>query len=218
MPPRPPLANTTKFEVLWAGPNGTKATNIMYALYASPLTTPTQLGNAASQYFVSLIGTAGGNIPTLYPSSWSIVQVSALDNTGATENVAIQAGPVPGTATGNALPPNCSTAVSWSIPAHYRGGHPRMYLPGVPESAITAPGSNELTSTWRSALSAFGHAFLAEFLATVAGGVAGQLGTIAFHRNNVPLTTPVFYPYSGGAIHGRLDSQRRRLGKESAFG
>lgn len=217
MPPRPPLANTVKIELNWAGPNATKATNIMYALMGTGWSpNATSLGEVASNYWTA-IGTGGNPIQGVVSEDWSTVSVTAIDNSGATEIAVVSDHSSPGTIAQSPLSPNCAQVLSWTINAHYRGGHPRMYIPGVATTSVTEAGSNELTSTIRSAISAFGSAFLTAFNDALAGSIAEALGTIAYHRNNVPLATPVFYPYTGGEVHGRLDSQRRRLGKESLF-
>jgi hypothetical protein len=39
------------------------------------------------------------------------------------------------------------------------------------------------------------------------------LGTIRAMSHNVAIT-PTFYPYTEALVHPRLDTQRRRLGKE----
>jgi len=87
----------------------------------------------------------------------------------------------------------------------------------LPTAATSASGGAALSSTWRTTWAQAAGAFLQAFAAGVVGGATEQLGSIAYRRNNAPLATPVFYPYQGGIIHGRLDTQRRRLGKESAY-
>jgi hypothetical protein len=65
--------------------------------------------------------------------------------------------------------------------------------------------------------------FLTQVNATTVTGGTISLGTISyFNRTINPTppylrTVPVFFPYLGVKIHERLDSQRRRSGKESSF-
>jgi hypothetical protein len=92
-----------------------------------------------------------------------------------------------------------------------------MYLPGVPVSALTTQGSNELSTSWRSKLATWGQAFLTQIAKEVIGSLATSLISAAFERNGVELENPTPYPISGGVVHGRLDSQRRRLGKENIY-
>jgi hypothetical protein len=182
--------------------------------------TVANLASVATNWQIAFIYNVSG-APNGFMSAvselWEITSTNAYDNTGATENVGSSAGPYPGSVSGNCLPPNCAAGVSWSIPAHYRGGHPRMYLPGVPETALTTPGQPSLASTFRATLAAAAGSFLTKFAEGVVAGIAEELGTVSYSRDNEPLAEPPFYPYTGGEVHGRLDSQRRRLGKEALY-
>jgi hypothetical protein len=44
------------------------------------------------------------------------------------------------------------------------------------------------------------------------------LGTISYHTGHAVRPTPLFREYINVAVHERIDSQRRRSGRESAFG
>jgi hypothetical protein len=44
------------------------------------------------------------------------------------------------------------------------------------------------------------------------------LGTISYQTAHAPRPTPVFRAFGVPHVHERLDSQRRRSGKESTFG
>lgn len=216
MTPRPPLPNTVRIVPLFTGPNGVKAANVVYSLMAAGWTPSVPNLTAVANNYISAFTSA----PTypLWPnfsSAWTLTSVTVYDNGGTTEDVQIQPAGNPGGSSGNPVPPSVASTISWQIPAHYRGGHPRMYIPGTPEGNVSTTGGNWWSNTWRATLAHAAQAFITQFAAGVAGGAAEQLGTIAFKRNNVPLATPVFYPYSGGEIHQRLDSQRRRLGKEN---
>lgn len=216
MPPRPPLANTVKVEANWTGPNATKATNIYYCLCSAPVTSIVQLQTFGSGV-VTAYSPSQASVGIIVAPGWTLASVTVLDNSGATENSVTTVANQAGSASGTAYPPNCAQVVSWSIPAHYRGGHPRMYIPGVPTSATTVTGGNQLTTAWRTGLSTFASNFLHAFTTAFVAGITQQIGTISYKRNGEPLATPNFYPFSGGTIHGRLDSQRRRLGKEALF-
>lgn len=218
MPPRPPLANTVKLECNWVGPNSVKAANIMYALMGTGWTpTVPNLIDVATNLYTAWNASATafwGSISNL----WQMNSIVAYDTGGTTENSGQYGFIKPGTGTGtNPLPPSVALVISWTIPAHYRGGHPRTYIPGMLENGLTTAGGNAWTSGLRNAVAAFGGAFLNSFLTSTAAGIAEQLGTISFRRNNAPLATPVFYPFTGGVVHGRIDSQRRRTGKELTY-
>jgi hypothetical protein len=218
MPPLPPLADTVKLETTWTGPNGTKAANIMYALMGTGwVVSVPNLTTLANNLITAWNHTGTACLGAFVCPPWGSAQVIATDNGGTTEDSVS----VPWTNTNggntNPLPPNCAAVISWAIPAHYRGGHPRTYLPGPTNAALQVANGNQWTSSFRSSLAAAAQNFLTSFAAGIVAGAVEQLGTVSHFRNNAPLATPVFYPYTGGTIHGRVDSQRRRLGKESLY-
>src|SRR5215469_7055648 len=83
--PKPPLPETAKIETHWAGPNGTKSTNIMYAQNSSFVGALTDLETIAGLVLAGIKLTAG--ILHLVSNLLTLVDVTAIDNTGATENV-----------------------------------------------------------------------------------------------------------------------------------
>lgn len=118
-----------------------------------------------------------------------------------------------GTGAASVLPSNCCVVVSWRIAAHYRGGHPRTYLPGVPDAeAVT---SRLLDTTYIANLAASANDFIAAINVLTHGSVtAVELGTVSFVTKKDWREPPIFRPYvAGGAtVDQRIDSQRRRLG------
>lgn len=218
MPPLPPLANTVKIMTTWSGPNSTKAANIMWALMGSGWTpSTTNLASLAANVAASWNYT-GTQALGVYPTTpWAPGTITCTDNGGGTENQAQITFTNASSGNTNPLPPNCAAVVSWQIPAHYRGGHPRTYLPGPTSQGLQTASGNQWSSAFRTGLATAAGNFLTHFNGLTVGASSEALGCIAHHRNGVLLATPVFYPFSGGIIHGRVDSQRRRLGKESLF-
>jgi hypothetical protein len=51
----------------------------------------------------------------------------------------------------------------------------------------------------------------------VSGTIGLTLGMWQYHSHNQVVNPPQFFPYTGVRIHGRVDSQRRRLGKETGL-
>lgn len=215
---KPPLLNTVRLVVYYTGPNGTKANNVFHVLMGTGWSpSPANLATLAENFFTTWFKTTSGGGPGNYGSTiWTGQSVTCYDNGGTTENEGVYTAAAPGGTAGNCLPPQCANTISWNIPAHYKGGHPRTYLPGTPEAALVSPGSNQLSSSWRSALAALCQSFLTNFAGSLVAGAAETLGTIRYTTKGVPIEGgPVFYPFNGGTIHGRIDSQRRRSGKES---
>lgn len=103
-----------------------------------------------------------------------------------------------------------SAVINWQITDFYRGGKPRSYLPGVPQSGVTD--GRTLTTTMRANLAAAALNFMNDVNALSHGGItAVQLGTVRFQAAKVWLTPPVFRPYTGTGVRSQLGTQRRRL-------
>lgn len=116
--------------------------------------------------------------------------------------------------TGFDLPANCAFVVSWIANIYWRGGKPRTYLSGGRSSQIQ--GTTALTSAAVLAIDGSADQFRTAVNALTAGTVsATQLGFVSFRTNNEERVPPLFYPYTGHKVHTRLDSQRRRLGRET---
>lgn len=120
---------------------------------------------------------------------------------------------ITGTNVGVVDPAQSAAVISWLVQVGYRGGHPRSYVAGT-------------TVTQRQTTSTFTAAFLSSLKAgadTFRLNVNGhtnpsfsslQLGTMSFVRNKAWRTPPIFIPYIGSHVDGRVDTQRRRLGPD----
>ena len=219
MPPRPPLAKTARIELNWQTSDmGNQAHNIMYVLSAGStdeisVSDLTDIANAV--YGTSAPTGAQRFLPNMY-SGWQLISVTASDN-GGSDNTASAVATTAGATTGTPLPPQCAVCVSWTISARYRGGHPRTYFPGLLSSDLVAADFSELKATTATNWEEAGLNFLDDVNGTMVSGVDLVLGTVSYFTGNAPRTTPLFRIYTGAHVHRRLDSQRRRSGKESTF-
>jgi hypothetical protein len=120
-----------------------------------------------------------------------------------------------GGATGVCTPANCCLCVTWHVATGYRGGHPRTYVPGVPDSAMIT--SNDVTGTFASSLAAGANTYRTNVNGyTNTSMPSVTLGTMSFVRANAWRTPPVFIPFTSASCDVRLDTQRRRLGPDIA--
>jgi hypothetical protein len=117
--------------------------------------------------------------------------------------------------TGPTIADQCCVALSWVIPLAYRGGKPRSYLPGVVSADLLDPAHIDPTAV--TAYAAAGAAFRTAVNAdTISGSHYVQsLGTVSFFTANAPRAVGLFVPYSSVKVHNRLDTMRRRLGRET---
>jgi hypothetical protein len=217
MPPRPPLANTMRIEVNWTSDGPAVAHNIGYALFGTSVdltdpTTQTDLGNNL------MAAWAGSGLPAQLSEHWRMTSVTCSDNSGGSDTSSLSThAAVAGTDSSLALPPQCAVVASWQIAARYRGGKPRWYIPGVPASALTASYGAGFLSSWQTATETAMKAFYSAFQLGTANTHEYTWGTISYVTGDAPRVTPLFRFFTGVQLHGRLDSQRRRSGKESTY-
>lgn len=120
-----------------------------------------------------------------------------------------------GTTTSYNVPASVAACIGWQIAPSYRGGHPRSYLAGIPSSGIASV--NSFTSTYLTGLDSRATDFHAglEAITGISSGISSvEHGVISFVRDKAWRTPPVFYRISGHTIDVRIDTQRRRLGRD----
>jgi len=217
MPPRPPLAGSVKLECNWQSDGSAIAHNISYALFGTSvdLSNETTLTDLANNLMTSW---ASSGMPAQLSEHWHLISVTASDNSGASEASYLSThASIPGTDSSMAQPPQVAVCASWQIPARYRGGKPRWYLPGITLNALSASYGAAILPSWATATETALRAFLAAFQDGTANGMDYTWGTLSYFTGNAPRVTPVFRLYTGVIVHERLDSQRRRSGKESVY-
>lgn len=135
--------------------------------------------------------------------------IDLSSSSGAVESSA------PGTAGGNVgtlAPLSVAAVTSWIISRRYRGGHPRTYMGGLSDAQLNPP--QLLNGTFRTNWETAGGVFLGAVNA-LSGTLPGiALGAVSYRTANAPRVTPIFEPFIAARVHVRIDSQRRRLGKE----
>lgn len=127
---------------------------------------------------------------------------------------------VPGTVVVSApLPTSSAICLSWPVQSRWRGGHFRTYLPA--RNYTDLANGRLLNQTARDAVSAAGAAFRTAVNGlTLTGSPTTLIGIRYFPTGTNPDGTPVTrtsgqkYPFGVPNVRTRLDTQRRRLGKE----
>lgn len=139
-------------------------------------------------------------------------KVVGTDLTNATGVVATSTDPdTPGTVFSNALPANAAMTVSWPIPRHYRGGHPRTYLAGFDLTLLS--NANSWTAAAVTSLTTALTAFRATVNAAVIGVQPARLVCVHRKKAHATLKPPVVDILGPPGIDNGVDSQRRRLGR-----
>lgn len=147
-----------------------------------------------------------------------LTEIIATDLTTHTAAQGSWSGSVEGDYAGQPYPAQVAVVISWKQALRFRGGHPRTYLTGIP---LAAGASNRLISpTYQADYLSDALGFLAAVNAITLGGADVELGMLSYYSkvvNPTPphlRTDPHFEPFYDAAVHDRLDTQRRRLGKE----
>jgi hypothetical protein len=215
--PRPPLLNTVKAVLNWAGPASTFAKNIFYHLFPTGVdtTVPSFLTDVANNIMTQWAASA---FMTNLSNGWTLTSCTVTDNgSGSGARGTSTHAVIPGGSASTALSPQVAIVISWPIASSYRGGKPRWYLPGATVTTPATPGSPAILVSVANAIQTAATAFRSNINASVVDTFTPVLGTISYQTGHAARPTPVFRPFLPPRIHERLDSQRRRNGKESGF-
>jgi len=153
------------------------------------------------------------NFIPLQVTGLSLGSVVVEDLSSQTGPVGIAAGTTPGADAGAPLSSNAAACISWVISRRYRGGHPRMYVGGIAQTRTSTP--NTWLPAFVTALDGASEALRTAINSTtLAGGGTALHAVVHYVRNKVPLVPPESSIISSGVVDTRVDSQRRRLGKD----
>lgn len=153
------------------------------------------------------------NIRPVLGSTVALVSTSTQDLTSNQGAVGVDNTNVSGALTGTACPAQVAQVLSWRESFHYRGGHPRNYLPPPTMTQVSAT-PNTWASTHVTALENAGNGFLTTLAALSYG--SNQIGLVAVHRtsNHATLAIPIVNRITACTVDSRIDTQRRRLGRD----
>lgn len=153
-----------------------------------------------------------GNLVPLTNSNYGSIECVATDL--SSELGLVGQAPMIGSGTGTStgVPNSTSVCISWKIGRHYRGGHPRTYMGPIAALSVATPtslGASFVTSA-NNAASAFRTAVNALSLA----GQPARLVCIHRYVAGVQVPDPTVDEITGNAVDTRIDTQRRRLGRD----
>jgi hypothetical protein len=214
----PPIVDVARLVLNWVGPAARKAVNVLFAKMAGgtgSTSDPAWLTTLATGVFQSMIDS--GLLLDL-ATTWKLSSVVAKDAGGTSAQGISTQSPTAGSNINPSLPPQSCVVLSWRIAPAYRGGKPRTYLPGIPDSAVVSHGDSALTTTFTTAIQADAATFRSHVNALTPESSSITLGNVSYFHSHAVRPTPIFNPFMSVNVHERLDSQRRRSGKESSFG
>ena len=202
-----PLVDTVRVAVLQEV-KGYEALNVLHLLLT---TDGTRTVDDLASVMSAMASAWNGNFTGIQSSDSVCISLMGTWTTGLhTELVYTQPGP--GGGGGSTIGDDLAlcAVINWAIGASYRGGHPRTYLPGIPDNGVE--NSRNLTAGFRANLATAAAAFKNAVDAITAGHISGvQLGCVAMQRENAWLLTPVFEPYQSASVRNVIGTQRRRL-------
>jgi len=165
----------------------------------------TALATAVRQAWVA-------NVLPLVNSSLNLSDVVCTDigyDTGAEATVT---GANLGGVAGTGMSANTAICWSWKIARRYRGGHPRTYIGAIPLTAVTSP--NTISPAMVTAHAAAATAVRAAVNGVAVGAGTARLCVVHYVRAKAILPVPLVSEITGSSVDTRLDSQRRRLGRD----
>jgi hypothetical protein len=195
--------------------SGTQSTQNWANIFRCQLTTSGSISQADLDTWTAAFAAAyKSNLASQQTSQVTYVLAKAVLYTpggGALVSTATMTGS--GTSGGtNVSDISASICLSWLSTVYWRGGKPRSYMPGVSTAQVT--NNYQVTPTTITGYGTAAAAFRTAINALTATSITGtSLGFVSFNSGNAPRGTPLFFAFSGVKIHGRLATQRRRLGR-----
>jgi len=183
--------------------------NIMYLSYTGGPPSSSDLGALGT----NIGGAWNTNIAPLCSTSIGLVSVDCLD-VGTDSGLDVNTSAAhPGTRAGTALTAQTACCVSWRVTQRWRGGHIRSYMPLGVLADITGNKQwlNTSITAFTSGVAGFKNALNAF---TVSGHNFAMVGVRKKHDGGAVFDPPIKLPIVDFIIHGRVDTQRRRLGRE----
>lgn len=208
MPALNPVASVVRVNLKGTN-NGTNWQNVLHLQYS---------GSAPSTSDLTSIATAvanawNTNFAPMCGAQVSLTEVDTADltsSTAATQQTTVSHA---GSRGGTALPSSVACVVSWAINHRYRGGHPRSYLPaGMIADVLTG---HLWQAAFITAMESAAAAFLTALNAITFAGSTCRMVSVQYVSAKTRLSVPVPYTINASTVHGRVDTQRKRLGKET---
>lgn len=211
--PTPPRPGPGIARVAYSGAyNGTVWAHVQH-VRVNPQSNLTQ--TIADELAIGMHNAFGGAWAPHLSLQWSLQETNIVLFTDVgTVLEAVTSSVTSGQDSGVTMSGGTALVVSWKTSAYYRGGHPRTYLTGIVQDRLAN------SKSWTAqTITDFDAGALAYRNAINQIGLAGShsvtFGLLRTKSQGVDLEPPLFYPIIGHAVHGRVDSQRRRLGRET---
>lgn len=228
--PRAPttiVAHTWRADFRYTGPGGITATNVFWGQSPSFDGSAALCQVVANAYLTAWQYHGSGGVEEsglrdCLSQTWTLEEIVVSDNGGTTDNFfSLPVGMLGNYPAGlGPAAPQVAAVASWDIDKKYKGGHPRTYFPGIDQEAFAAQGGNTWSSTFVTLLKWAALNFLKQLIAQlIANAVASPAPGIISRFDNGPRPSAIFVPITNSdanpvTVNSRIDTQRRRVGKE----
>jgi hypothetical protein len=128
---------------------------------------------------------------------------------GATASALIN---ITGSGSGTNTPQSACVCIGWKTARHYRGGHGRTYMGPLAGTSIGT--TTNLATAFITTASTNANLFLTEINALTIAGQQQKLVIVHRVKNGVVLDVPLVDAVTSATVDSRIDTQRRRLGKD----
>lgn len=186
--------------------------NVMHVLNGGGPPGSAYTQSQIDQLAVSMASLFVGNLMPLTSTQYTALDCTATDLTSdvGVSSIAPMVGQ--GVGSGTSTPFSLAVVISWKIIRRYRGGHPRTYI-GPPQQSSIASGTSFGTSFVTQVQNA-ATAFRGGVNGLVLGGSTQRLVCVHRYQGGVELPDPIVDVITGNSVDTRLDTQRRRLGRD----
>jgi hypothetical protein len=221
MPALPVVNKVAKVTVFGSDPNGHNYENVHYYGWTGAAAAQAADMNSLSNYVYGVYSAAWLTVCSSY---FSLLGAKAVDLSSPSGAAGLYESTTAGSVD-EALLPNVAALLSWQGGPRFRGGHPRTYLPGIPNNYVSTDG------TFVTAVTGAGANMINELMTTVPGetypnitgvyfcwvnyhsGFTAVENPITGRYRNVPKinAVPPVHAITGGTMINKQRTQRRRL-------
>lgn len=152
------------------------------------------------------------NVIPLQTSQLTLTDVQVVDLSSDTGVESVATGNTPGGSAAGIMAASTAVCWSWKISRRYRGGHPRTYIGGVVQTQVS--GVNTLAVAAQTQHVNAAAAIRSAVNSYAFAGSTTSLVVVHYRRAKAILPVPLVSPITGVTVDSRLDSQRRRLGRD----
>ncbi len=206
MPTLPPVAQVIK--VVVKGAQEGPWNNIFHLQYSGLAPNSSNLNTMAG----TILANYTAAFAPILNTAVAIEECQLADLTSATAAIGQASVTTTGTRVGANNPASVAAVISWSINLRYRGGHPRSYIPAGCQEDLA--GFTSWTPAFITQLDAAAGSFLTSMNALTTGSTTYKLCIVSYSSNNAPRPQPLPFQIQGHSVDSRVDTQRRRLGKD----